>query len=180
MSAAHKSRIEGYVQMGVDEGAELVVDGRGFSLQGHENGFFVGASLFDHVRPQMRSYQDEIFGPVLQIVRAGSLEEAIALPSAHQYGNGVTIFTRNGDAARDFADQVEVGMVGINVPIPVPVAYHSFGGWKRSGFGDLNQYGQDGHTTLAAGRAGFGPELRYSNHAIKWNSSSILDVPEIG
>ena len=144
VSAAHKSRIEGYVQMGVDEGAELVVDGRGFSLQGHENGFFVGASLFDHVRPQMRSYQDEIFGPVLQIVRAGSLEEAIALPSAHQYGNGVTIFTRNGDAARDFADQVEVGMVGINVPIPVPVAYHSFGGWKRSGFGDLNQYGLDG------------------------------------
>jgi malonate-semialdehyde dehydrogenase (acetylating)/methylmalonate-semialdehyde dehydrogenase len=144
VSAAHKARIEGYIQMGVDEGAELVVDGRGFSLQGHEEGFFVGPTLFDHVRPGMTSYKDEIFGPVLQIVRAESLEEGVALASRHQYGNGVAIFTRNGDAAREFADQVEVGMVGINVPIPVPVAYHSFGGWKRSGFGDLNQYGMDG------------------------------------
>ena len=144
VSAAHKARIESYIQMGVDEGAELVVDGRGFTLQGHEGGFFVAPTLFDHVTPDMRSYQDEIFGPVLQIVRARSLEEAIALPSRHQYGNGVSIFTRNGDAAREFADEVEVGMVGINVPIPMPVAYHSFGGWKRSGFGDLNQYGMDG------------------------------------
>ena len=144
VSAAHKARIESYIQMGVDEGSELVVDGRGFTLQGHEDGFFVGPTLFDHVKPSMRSYQDEIFGPVLQIVRAESLEEAIQLPSRHQYGNGVAIFTRNGDAAREFADQVEIGMVGINVPIPVPVAYHSFGGWKRSGFGDLNQYGLDG------------------------------------
>ena len=144
VSAAHKARIEGYIQMGVDEGSELVVDGRGFTLQGHEDGFFVGPTLFDHVKPAMRSYQDEIFGPVLQMVRAETLAEGIALASRHPYGNGVAIFTRNGDAAREFADQVEIGMVGINVPIPVPVAYHSFGGWKRSGFGDLNQYGLDG------------------------------------
>ncbi|WP_343685004.1 CoA-acylating methylmalonate-semialdehyde dehydrogenase [Asticcacaulis sp.] len=144
VSAAHKARIEHYIQLGVDEGAELVLDGRGFKLQGHEEGFFLAPSLFDHVTPAMQTYQDEIFGPVLQIVRAGTLEEAIRLPSQHPYGNGVAIFTRNGDAAREFASQVEVGMVGINVPIPVPVAYHSFGGWKRSGFGDLNQYGMDG------------------------------------
>ncbi|BBF82752.1 CoA-acylating methylmalonate-semialdehyde dehydrogenase [Asticcacaulis excentricus] len=144
VSAAHKARIEHYIQMGVDEGAELVLDGRGFRLQGHEDGFFLAPSLFDHVTPAMQTYQDEIFGPVLQIVRARTLEEAIRLPSQHPYGNGVAIFTRNGDAAREFASQVEVGMVGINVPIPVPVAYHSFGGWKRSGFGDLNQYGMDG------------------------------------
>jgi malonate-semialdehyde dehydrogenase (acetylating)/methylmalonate-semialdehyde dehydrogenase len=144
VSAAHKARIGDYIQMGVDEGSELVVDGRGFTLQGHEEGFFVGPTLLDHVKPTMRSYQDEIFGPVLQMVRAESLAEGVSLASRHQYGNGVAIFTRNGDAAREFADQVEIGMVGINVPIPVPVAYHSFGGWKRSGFGDLNQYGLDG------------------------------------
>ena len=144
VSAAHKDRIENYIQMGIDEGADLVLDGRGFTLPGHEDGFFVGPTLFDHVRPDMKSYQDEIFGPVLQIMRADSFEEALSWPSQHQYGNGVAIFTRNGDAAREFAEQVEVGMVGINVPIPVPVAYHSFGGWKRSGFGDLNQYGMDG------------------------------------
>ncbi|CAN5277998.1 CoA-acylating methylmalonate-semialdehyde dehydrogenase [soil metagenome] len=144
VSAAHKARIEGYIQTGVDEGAELVVDGRGYHLQGHENGFFLAPTLFDHVTVDMKTYQEEIFGPVLQIVRAATFEEALAMPSGHQYGNGVAIFTRNGDAAREFADRVEVGMVGINVPIPVPVAYHSFGGWKRSGFGDLNQYGLDG------------------------------------
>ncbi len=144
VSAAHKARIESYIQMGVDEGAELVVDGRGFQLQGHAEGFFVGPSLFDHVTPKMKSYQDEIFGPVLQMVRAETLEEAVALPSQHMYGNGVAIFTRNGRAARDFAARVEVGMVGINVPIPVPVAYHTFGGWKRSAFGDTNQHGMEG------------------------------------
>ena len=144
VSAQHKARIESYIQMGVDEGAELVIDGRGFSLQGHEEGYFLGPSLFDHVKPGMKTYEDEIFGPVLQIVRAETPEEAVALASAHQYGNGVAIFTRSGDAAREFAASVEVGMVGINVPIPVPVSYHSFGGWKRSGFGDLNQYGMDG------------------------------------
>jgi len=144
VSAAHRQRIESYIQLAVDEGSELVVDGRGFSLQGSEEGFFLAPTLLDRVTPAMKSYQDEIFGPVLQIVRAGTFEEALSLPSRHQYGNGVAIFTRNGDAAREFAEQVEVGMVGINVPIPVPVAYHSFGGWKRSGFGDLNQYGMDG------------------------------------
>ena len=144
ISAAHKRKIEGYIQLGVDEGAELVMDGRGFSLQGHEDGFFLAPSLFDHVKPSMKTYQEEIFGPVLQMVRAESFAEALQLPSQHAYGNGVAIFTRNGDAAREFATEVEVGMVGINVPIPVPVAYHSFGGWKRSGFGDLNQYGIDG------------------------------------
>ncbi len=144
VSAAHKKKIESYIQLGVDEGAELVMDGRGFSLQGHEEGFFLAPTLFDHVKPSMKTYQDEIFGPVLQMVRAESFAEALQLPSKHAYGNGVAIFTRNGDAAREFATEVEVGMVGINVPIPVPVAYHSFGGWKRSGFGDLNQYGSDG------------------------------------
>ena len=144
VSAAHRERIERYIELGVEEGSELVVDGRGLTLQGAEGGYFLGPTLFDHVKPTMASYQDEIFGPVLQIVRAETFEEALRLASRHQYGNGVAIFTRNGDAARDFADQVEVGMVGINVPIPVPVAYHSFGGWKRSGFGDLNQYGMDG------------------------------------
>ena len=144
VSAQHKKRIEDYIQLGVDEGAELVVDGRGFSLQGHEEGYFLGPTLFDHVTPGMKTYQDEIFGPVLQMVRAPTLEAGIDLASKHQYGNGVAIFTRNADAAREFVSEVEVGMVGINVPIPVPVAYHSFGGWKRSAFGDLNQYGMDG------------------------------------
>lgn len=144
VTAAHKKKIENYIQMGVDEGAELVLDGRGFKMQGHENGFFVGPTLFDHVKPEMESYQQEIFGPVLQIVRAGTFEEALALPSGHQYGNGVAIFTRNGHVAREFAARVNVGMVGINVPIPVPVAYHSFGGWKRSAFGDTNQHGMEG------------------------------------
>ena len=144
VSAAHKKRVEDYIQLGVDEGAELVVDGRGFKLQGYEDGFFVGPSLFDHVKPTMRTYQEEIFGPVLQIVRAESFDEAVTLASDHPYGNGVAIFTRNGRAAREFASRVNVGMVGINVPIPVPVAYHTFGGWKRSAFGDTNQHGMEG------------------------------------
>ena len=144
VTAAHKKRIEDYIQLGVEEGAELVADGRGFSLQGHERGFFIGPTLFDRVTPAMRAYREEIFGPVLQIVRAANLEEAIALPSDHDYGNGVAIFTRNGRAAREFAAKVNVGMVGINVPIPVPVAYHTFGGWKRSAFGDANQHGMEG------------------------------------
>ena len=144
VNAAHKARVEAWIQKGVDEGAELVVDGRGFTLQGHEAGFFIGPSLFDHVTPAMESYREEIFGPVLQMVRAADFEEALSLPSQHQYGNGVAIFTRNGHAAREFAARVNVGMVGINVPIPVPVAYHSFGGWKRSAFGDTNQHGMEG------------------------------------
>jgi malonate-semialdehyde dehydrogenase (acetylating)/methylmalonate-semialdehyde dehydrogenase len=144
VTAQHKARIEGWIQTGVDEGAELVVDGRGFTLQGHEQGYFIGPTLFDHVKPTMQAYREEIFGPVLQIVRAADFEEALRLPSDHQYGNGVAIFTRNGHAAREFAHRVNVGMVGINVPIPVPVAYHTFGGWKRSGFGDHNQHGPEG------------------------------------
>ena len=140
----HKARIEQWIDTAEKEGAEVVIDGRGFSLQGHEDGFFVGPTLLDHVTPKMESYQEEIFGPVLQIVRAKDFEEAVRLPSEHQYGNGVAIFTRNGHAAREFASRVNVGMVGINVPIPVPVSYHSFGGWKRSGFGDIDQYGMEG------------------------------------
>jgi malonate-semialdehyde dehydrogenase (acetylating)/methylmalonate-semialdehyde dehydrogenase len=140
----HKARIEQWITTAEEEGAEIVVDGRGYTLQGHEKGFFVGPTLIDYVTPQMKSYQEEIFGPVLQIVRAKDFEEAVRLPSEHQYGNGVAIFTRNGHAAREFAARVNVGMVGINVPIPVPVAYHSFGGWKRSGFGDIDQYGVEG------------------------------------
>jgi malonate-semialdehyde dehydrogenase (acetylating) / methylmalonate-semialdehyde dehydrogenase len=144
VSAAHRQKISDYIQIGVDEGAELVVDGRGFQLQGYEKGFFIGPSLFDQVKPGMKTYQEEIFGPVLQMVRAETFEDALALPSAHQYGNGVAIFTRSGKIAREFAARVNVGMVGINVPIPVPVAYHSFGGWKRSAFGDTNQHGMEG------------------------------------
>ena len=144
VSAAHRQKIEDYIEMGVKEGADLLVDGRGLSLQGNEDGFFIGPSLFDNVKADMQSYQEEIFGPVLQVVRADSLEEAARLPSEHQYGNGVAIFTRNGLAARQFAQKVNVGMVGINVPIPVPVAYHTFGGWKRSAFGDTNQHGPEG------------------------------------
>ncbi|MCA6230193.1 MAG: aldehyde dehydrogenase family protein, partial [Phenylobacterium sp.] len=117
---------------------------RDFRLQGFENGFFIGPSFFDRVTPDMKSYQEEIFGPVLQMVRAESFEQALALPSRHAYGNGTAIFTRNGRAAREFASRVNVGMVGINVPIPVPLAYHTFGGWKRSAFGDANQHGMDG------------------------------------
>ena len=144
VNAAHRQRIENYIQMCADEGGELVVDGRGFRLQGHEEGFFIGPTFFDHVKPSFKSYQDEIFGPVLQMVRAKDFEEAVRLPSEHEYGNGVAIFTRNGHAAREFAARVNVGMVGINVPIPVPVAYHTFGGWKRSGFGDIDQHGPEG------------------------------------
>jgi malonate-semialdehyde dehydrogenase (acetylating) / methylmalonate-semialdehyde dehydrogenase len=144
VSAAHRQKIADYIDIGVKEGAELVVDGRGFAMQGYEKGFFIGPSLFDGVKLGMKTYNEEIFGPVLQIVRAETLEEAIELPSKHQYGNGVAIFTRNGRAAREFASKVNVGMVGINVPIPVPVAYHTFGGWKRSAFGDTNQHGMEG------------------------------------
>ncbi|WP_017542798.1 CoA-acylating methylmalonate-semialdehyde dehydrogenase [Nocardiopsis prasina] len=136
-------RVDAYVGLGVEEGAELVVDGRGLKVKGHEDGFFTGASLFDRVTSDMRVYKEEIFGPVLTVVRAADYEEALRLPSEHEYGNGVSIFTRDGDTARDFSQRVNTGMVGVNVPIPVPVAYHTFGGWKRSGFGDLNQHGPD-------------------------------------
>ena len=143
VTKAAKENILRLVQTGVDQGAELVVDGRDFNLQGYENGFFVGAHLFDRVTPDMDIYKTEIFGPVLSTVRAASYEEALGLAMDHEYGNGTAIFTRDGDAARDFASRVNIGMVGINVPIPVLLAYHTFGGWKRSGFGDLNQHGPD-------------------------------------
>ena len=139
-----KRRISGLIDLGVKEGATLVVDGRGLELQGYENGFFLGGSLFDHVTQDMAIYKQEIFGPVLSVVRAGSYDEAAHLINTNEYGNGTAIFTRDGDAARAFADKIEVGMVGINVPLPVPVAYHSFGGWKRSLFGDHAIYGPEG------------------------------------
>ncbi len=139
-----QERVLGYIDKGVEEGADLVVDGRGLTLQGYENGYFVGGSLFDRVTRDMSIYKDEIFGPVLSVVRAGSYDDAVDMINKHQYGNGTAIFTRDGDAARSFADQIEIGMVGINVPIPVPVAYHSFGGWKQSLFGDHGMYGSEG------------------------------------
>jgi len=143
VTKAALNRIRDYVDTGVKEGATLAVDGRGFKMQGYENGFFMGGCLFDNVKPDMKIYKEEIFGPVLSVVRARDYEEAIALPSTHEYGNGVAIFTRDGDTARDFVNRVQVGMVGVNFAIPVPLAYHTFGGWKRSGFGDLNQHGPD-------------------------------------
>jgi malonate-semialdehyde dehydrogenase (acetylating)/methylmalonate-semialdehyde dehydrogenase len=143
VTKAALDRVRNYVDIGVKEGATLAVDGRGFKMQGYENGFYMGGCLFDNVTKDMRIYKEEIFGPVLSVVRAHDFDEALRLPSDHEYGNGVAIFTRDGDSAREFAARVNVGMVGINVPIPVPVAYFSFGGWKRSGFGDLNQYGAD-------------------------------------
>jgi malonate-semialdehyde dehydrogenase (acetylating) / methylmalonate-semialdehyde dehydrogenase len=143
VTKAHLDKVRSYVDLGVGEGARLAVDGRGFKLQGYESGFFMGGCLFDEVEPQMRIYQEEIFGPVLCVVRAKDYEEALRLPSEHAYGNGVAIFTRDGDTARDFASRVNVGMVGVNFAIPVPLSYYTFGGWKRSGFGDLNQHGPD-------------------------------------
>jgi malonate-semialdehyde dehydrogenase (acetylating)/methylmalonate-semialdehyde dehydrogenase len=140
----HMKKVLGYIDAGVKEGAELVVDGRGFKLQGYEGGYFIGGSLFDRVKPEMSIYKEEIFGPVLSVLRAPSYDHAVKLINAHEFGNGTAIFTRDGDAARSFADKIEVGMVGINVPIPVPVAYHSFGGWKRSLFGDHAIYGPEG------------------------------------
>jgi malonate-semialdehyde dehydrogenase (acetylating)/methylmalonate-semialdehyde dehydrogenase len=137
------NKVRGYIETGIKEGADLLVDGRNFKLQGYENGNFIGGCLFDNVKPNMTIYKEEIFGPVLSVVRAKDYDEAVRLPSEHEYGNGVSIFTRDGDTARDFAARVQVGMVGVNFAIPVPLAYHTFGGWKRSGFGDLNQHGPD-------------------------------------
>ena len=139
----HFEKVKGYVDQGVAEGATLVVDGRGVSVPGHAAGYFLGPCLFDHVKPGMVIYQEEIFGPVLGVMRVKTLQEAMDLIDAHEYGNGTCIFTRDGEAARYFSDNIQVGMVGVNVPLPVPVAYHSFGGWKRSLFGDLHAYGPD-------------------------------------
>src|SRR5438105_7577280 len=143
VTKAHLEKVKSYVDVGIQEGAKLVVDGRHFKLQGYENGNFMGGCLFDHVTPQMRIYKEEIFGPVLSVVRAKDYDEAVRLPSECEYGNGVAIFTRDGDTARDFTSRVQVGMVGVNFAIPVPLSYYTFGGWKRSGFGDLNQHGPD-------------------------------------
>lgn len=143
VTADAKKRVEHYIQLGVDEGATLLADGRGYSVPGHEDGFYLGPTLFDRVTTDMTIYREEVFGPVLIVARAGDYEQALAMATDHEYGNGVSIFTRDGDAARDFSARVNVGMVGVNVPIPVPIAYHTFGGWKRSGFGDLNQHGPD-------------------------------------
>ena len=143
VSKPHFEKVKGYVSQGVAEGATLLVDGRGVKVPGHEDGYFLGPCLFDNVKPGMVIYQEEIFGPVLGIVRVKTLQEAMDLIDAHEYGNGTCIFTRDGEAARYFSDNILVGMVGVNVPLPVPVAYHSFGGWKRSLFGDLHAYGPD-------------------------------------
>ena len=143
ITGPHRDKVRGYIDLGVEEGAELVVDGRGFKVEGHEDGFFLGGTLFDNVTAEMKIYQDEIFGPVLCVVRAANMQEAMDLIDGHEYGNGTCIFTRDGEAARYFTDNINVGMVGVNVPLPVPVAYHSFGGWKRSLFGDLFAYGPD-------------------------------------
>ncbi|AXO86982.1 CoA-acylating methylmalonate-semialdehyde dehydrogenase [Pseudomonas sp. K1(2024)] len=144
VTAAARDKVVGYIDDGLAAGAKLVVDGRGLRVSGNEDGYFVGGTLFDHVTPEMRIYKEEIFGPVLCVVRVSSLEEAMQLINEHEYGNGTCIFTRDGEAARLFCDEIEVGMVGVNVPLPVPVSYHSFGGWKRSLFGDLHAYGPDG------------------------------------
>jgi malonate-semialdehyde dehydrogenase (acetylating) / methylmalonate-semialdehyde dehydrogenase len=139
----HLEKVRGYVDLGIKEGAKLKVDGRSFKLQGYESGYYIGGCLFDEVSPSMRIYREEIFGPVLSVVRANDYDEALKLPMEHEYGNGVAIFTRDGDTARDFSERINIGMVGVNVPIPVPLGYYTFGGWKRSGFGDLNQHGPD-------------------------------------
>jgi malonate-semialdehyde dehydrogenase (acetylating) / methylmalonate-semialdehyde dehydrogenase len=144
VTRTHLDKVTGYVELGVKEGAKLVVDGRGVKIKGHEDGFFLGGCLFDHVRPEMKIYQEEIFGPVLSVVRVPDFESAVNLVNAHEFGNGVSLFTRDGDCAREFASRIQIGMVGINVPIPVPVAFHSFGGWKRSLFGDHYAYGPEG------------------------------------
>jgi malonate-semialdehyde dehydrogenase (acetylating)/methylmalonate-semialdehyde dehydrogenase len=144
ITKAHQQKVVGYINSAEEQGATIVVDGRHPKVAGYENGFFVGGTLIDNVNAEMLSYKEEIFGPVLQVVRVNSMQEAMDLIDAHEYGNGTCIFTRDGEAARYFSDNIKVGMVGINVPLPVPVAYHSFGGWKRSLFGDLHAYGPDG------------------------------------
>lgn len=144
VTEAHYNRVKGYIDLGEDEGADLRVDGRGLSLQGYEGGYYMGGTLFDGVTPDMRIYREEIFGPVLSVVRQDDFEGALKLVNEHEYGNGAAIFTRDGDAAREFSQRAEAGMIGVNVPIPVPMAFHSFGGWKRSLFGDHNVHGPEG------------------------------------
>lgn len=161
VTAAHKAKVEAYIDDGVKAGARLLVDGRGVRVAGHEKGFFVGGSLFDHVTPEMKIYQEEIFGPVLCVVRVPDFAEAVRLINAHEYGNGVSLFTADGNTAREFSRRIEVGMVGINVPIPVPMAWHAFGGWKRSLFGDTHAYGEEGVRFYT----------RYKSVMQRWSSS---------
>ena len=144
ISEAHLAKVKGYVESGVKDGASLLVDGRDISLQGYENGYFLGGCLFDNVTSDMQIYKEEIFGPVLSVVRSDNFDSALKLVNDHEFGNGVTIYTRDGDTARAFSNQCQIGMVGINVPIPVPMAFHSFGGWKRSLFGDHAMHGMEG------------------------------------
>ena len=144
VTAEHKAKIEGYIKDGIEEGATLLVDGRGLTVPGHEKGFFLGGTLFDYVKPGMKIYREEIFGPVLAVVRVPDFASAVELINSHEFGNGVALFTSDGNTAREFSRRVEVGMVGVNVPIPVPMAWHSFGGWKRSLFGDTHAYGEEG------------------------------------
>ena len=144
ITGEHRDKVRGYVDIGVTEGADLVVDGRDYSLQGYEDGFFIGGCLFDNVTTDMRIYKEEIFGPVLSVVRSAKFEDAVQMVNDHEFGNGVSIFTRDGDAAREFSNRIQVGMVGVNVPIPVPMAFHSFGGWKNSLFGDTHMHGPEG------------------------------------
>ena len=144
VSKVHADKVLSYIDSGVEDGATLLVDGRGFSVKDHQHGYFVGPTLFDHVKPGMRIYDEEIFGPVLCVVRVDNYDDAVALINSHEYCNGTSIFTTDCDSARQFCEQVQVGMVGVNIPIPVPMAFHSFGGWKRSVFGPLNMHGNDG------------------------------------
>jgi len=144
VSKPHYDKVRSYIDEGVREGANLVVDGRGLKLQGYENGYFMGGSLFDDVKPNMKIYKEEIFGPVLSVVRVPDFDNALKLVNDHEFGNGTAIFTRDGDAAREFASRARIGMVGVNVPIPVPLAFHSFGGWKKSLFGDIHMHGPEG------------------------------------
>jgi malonate-semialdehyde dehydrogenase (acetylating)/methylmalonate-semialdehyde dehydrogenase len=144
VSKAHRDKVAGYIASGEADGAKLLVDGRGLELQGYEGGYFIGGTLFDHVLPDMAIYREEIFGPVLSVVRADDFEAALTLVNDHEFGNGTAIFTRDGDAARAFSARVQAGMVGVNVPIPVPMAFHSFGGWKASLFGDHHMHGAEG------------------------------------
>jgi len=174
VTAEHRAKVKRYVDIGVEEGADLVVDGREFSLPQHKNGFFFGACLFDKVQTSMRIYREEIFGPVLSLVRARNFDEALALPGEHEFGNGVAIFTRDGDAARNFAQKVQAGMVGINVAIPVPLSFHSFGGWKNSIYGDMAIHGTEGvrfytrlKTVTARWREGVKPGANYGMPLMK-------------
>ena len=144
VSAEHRARVAAYIASGLEEGARLVVDGRGLEVAGNRNGFFLGPTLFDHASPSMRIYREEIFGPVLTTVRAANFDEAVDIVNGHEFANGTAVFTRDGDAAREFVSRIQVGMVGVNVPIPVPLAFHSFGGWKHSLFGDTAVHGTEG------------------------------------